>query len=126
MIENNNNFCLYILMVFDSHVHFCSISTFFIQRLSLFIILFSNYIKSVACYNRDILVFRSMINTILTNKLQGSIFFIFFEYSYCPFRERNSKTIFLYILEIKFVLNFKISLRITIAVNSYLMIFSDR
>ena len=87
--------------------------------------LVSSDIEGISGVQSDSLVFRSVVNPILSDELEGAIIFVFFEHSDCPLWKSNPQFVLLRVFNIYFVGGLPVSLIVCPSADTQLIVFSD-
>lgn len=90
-------------MVSDGHVHLGCITTGFkgLSRLGVDV---SGQVEGVTCCNCEVLIFRCVVDAVLSDKLQAAVILITLEHPHRPFRQRYSQSHLLRVSELNLVL----------------------
>ena len=85
----------------------------------------SNNVERIASVQSDGFIFGSMVDAILSYKLEGVIIFVFFEHPDCPLRKSNPQLVLLRVFDIYFVGDLPVCLIVCPSIDTQLIVLSD-
>ena len=85
----------------------------------------SNDVEGIAGVQSDGLIFGSVVDAILSYKLEGAIIFVFFEHPDCPLGKSNPQLVLLRVFNFYFVGDLPVSLIVCPSTDTQLIVLSD-